>query len=112
MKLIDADALRERYQFCHDALPDGAVPSKGQLLHDISMLDTAPTIACDCAEYALRYARDDQRELLQACLDVTTAYAEYGQEWSAARSAARSAAWSAAESAAEDELRRILEECK
>ena len=57
--------------------------------------------AVDCARISVnRYAQDDQRGLLHACLDVTTAYAECGEEWAAARDAARDAAWAAARAAA------------
>ena len=57
--------------------------------------------AVDCARIAVnRYVQDDQRGLLHACLDVTTAYAEYGEEWAAAWAAARDAAWAAARAAA------------
>ena len=47
MRLIDADALRERYQFCHDVAPDTAVVSRAQLEGDIAMLDAAPTVSCE-----------------------------------------------------------------
>ena len=62
--------------------------------------------ACDCAESALEYAQDDQRELLQACIEVTRAYADWPDEWDAARAAAwdaaGAAAWDAARAAAWD----------
>jgi len=56
--------------------------------------------ACDCAESVLKYAQDDQRDLLQACIDVTRAYADWPNEWAAARAAARAAAEAAARAAA------------
>ena len=65
--------------------------------------------AVDCAESVLHLAQEDQRELLQACLDVTRAYADWPGEWAAARDAARdavrAAAWDAAGAAARDAAR-------
>jgi len=55
--------------------------------------------AVDCAESVLHLAQEDQRELLQACLDVTRAYADWPEEWDAARAAAWDAAYAAARAA-------------
>lgn len=60
---------------------------------------TARHFACDCAEYAIEYARDDQRGLLQACIDVVRACADWPEEWDDARAAADAAAQAAAEAA-------------
>ena len=56
---------------------------------------TQRLFAVDCARIAVnRYAQDDQRELLHACLDVTVGYAE-GFVDDDARAAAHAAAWDA-----------------
>ena len=70
---------------------------------------TARHFACDCAEYALRYATESDRELLQACIDITRAYADWPDWDSAAYSAARSAAYWAAYWAAYSDLVAIEE---
>ena len=60
---------------------------------------TARHFACDCAEYALPYAQDDQCELLQAVVDMARAYADWPEEWAGERKAAgdaAGAAWAAA----------------
>lgn len=54
---------------------------------------TARHFACDCAEHALPYAGEDDRELLQACIDISRAYADWPEEWGAAREAAWAATW-------------------
>ena len=54
---------------------------------------TARHFACDCAEYVLPHARDDQRELLQAVIDIARAYADWPKEWIGERAAAYDAAW-------------------
>ena len=61
--------------------------------------------ACDCAESVLHLAQEDQRGLLQACLDVTRAYADWPDVWAAARDAAWDAAWDAVWAAARDAAR-------
>ncbi len=55
--------------------------------------------------FAVDFARQvahltEDPELVHAVLDVCVAYAEYGEEWDAARDAARAAAWAAARDAA------------
>ena len=74
--------------------------------------ETQRLFAVDCARIAVnRYAQDDQRELLHACLDVTVAAARdaardaagdaaWAAAWAAASAAARDAAWDAASAAA------------
>ena len=54
---------------------------------------TAIHFACDCAEYAIRRTTDDQRELLQAIIDIGRAYADWPEEWTAERDAAYDATW-------------------
>ena len=50
---------------------------------------TLRLFAVDCARLAVsRYGRADQRGLLNACLDVYVARAEFGDEWDAAADAA------------------------
>jgi hypothetical protein len=61
---------------------------------------TARHFACDCAQYALTHARRNQRELLQACIDIARAYADWPDEWDAARASARDAARDAARASA------------
>ena len=58
--------------------------------------------AVDCSRLALSHADPHDRDLLSACLDVTTAYALYGAEFRAAYVAARVAAYFAAYVAARD----------
>ena len=53
---------------------------------------TARHFACDCAEFALPYAQDDQRELLQAVVDIARAYADRPEEWAEERKAAQDSA--------------------
>jgi len=59
--------------------------------------------ACDCAEYALPHAQDDQRGLLQAVIDIARAYADWPEEWGEEREAAGAAAgdvaWAAMDAA-------------
>ena len=61
---------------------------------------TARHFACDCAEYALRHTTDDQRELLQAVIDIARAYADWPKEWTKERAGAYEAARAAAADAA------------
>ena len=61
---------------------------------------TARHFACDCAEYALRHTTGDQRELLQAIVDVTRAYVDWPEEWAEERDAAEYAAQDAVSAAA------------
>ena len=66
---------------------------------------SARLFTVDCARLALPYAAEPDRELLSACLDVTTAYAFDRRGWAAARDAAgaaRAAAWAAAWAAARE----------
>ena len=82
---------------------------------------TARHFSCDCAEYALPHAQDDQRELLQAVIDIARAYADWPEEWAGERNAAGDAAWAtrdatwaartatwAAGATAQDDLAAIL----
>lgn len=81
---------------------------------------TARHFACDCAEYALRFANRTRSEPLQACIDTARAYADWPEEWDAARDAARAATWAkvdadirvakmaAAQSSAMDDIAAIL----
>ena len=64
--------------------------------------ESARLFAVDCARLALPYAAEGDRELLSACLDITTAYAFDNEEWAAAWATARDAAWAAAGAAARD----------
>ena len=63
---------------------------------------TARLFSVDCARRVAHLTGDP--ELTNACLDICVAYAEFGDEWSAAReaasAAAREAAWDAALAAA------------
>ena len=90
---------------------DKAASGQARLLRRIPEWndETARLFAVDCARIAMnRYAQDDQRELLHACLDVTAGYADGPCEaaaeaaaWDAARAAAEAAAEAAARAAAE-----------
>lgn len=61
---------------------------------------TLRLFAVDCARLAVsRYGRAGQRGLLNACLDVYVARAEFGDEWDAAADAAADAAGAAEDAA-------------
>ena len=90
---------------------DKAVAEQARLVRRIPEWndETCRLFAVDCARLSLQCAAEEQKPLLSACLDVTTAYALYGNEWAAARdaarAAARAAAWAAAGDAAWDAAR-------
>jgi hypothetical protein len=85
----------------HDDQDDKYVTNRGRITERIDAWneEVARLFAVDCARAVIRYARDDQRELLHACLDISTGYA-LGLVDEAAQSAAQSAVQSAAASAA------------
>ncbi len=56
--------------------------------------------ACDCAEYALPFAAESERDLLSACIDISRAYADWPEEWNTAWTAAWTAAGAAGSEAA------------
>jgi hypothetical protein len=94
----------------HDDRSDKCVTNRGRVTEHVDTWneETARLFAVDCARIAVnRHAQGDQRELLHACLDVTTAAAwdaagaaAWAAAWAAARAAARDAAWAAARDAA------------
>jgi hypothetical protein len=85
----------------HDDRDDKCVTNRGRITERIEAWneEVARLFAVDCARAVIRYARDDQRELLHACLDVHVGYAG-GYLDAAAVDAARDAAWDAAGAAA------------
>lgn len=56
MRLIDAHALRARYQLCLDALPDEAKRAKSQLAYCLDMLDNTQTVRCDACTHQMNGA--------------------------------------------------------